>query len=128
MKQCEEKGKYKRKPGFLQPETSDTGPQGLYDMSQKVLGPGNKTLYNYYSKHNVQIISELMLAPVPDIKVIVQLLWDVEHPEMVQIVTDFLDKQIQNVLNNIEDEFQQNLLDVHGIQELCRKLQINQDV
>ena len=97
-------------------------------MSRKVLGPGNKTLYNYYSKHNVQIISELMQAPVPDIKVIAELLRDIEHPEMVQIVTDFLDKQIQNVLNNIEDEFQQDLLDVHRIQELCRKLHIDKNV
>ena len=114
MKRCEEKGKYKRKVSSPEPHTNYT-PQGLYDMSRKVLGPGNKTLYNYYSKHNIQIISELMQAPVPDIKVIAELLQDIENQETVQIVTDFLDKQIQNVLNNIEDEFQQDLLDVYGI-------------
>ena len=107
----EEIGKYKRKVRSPEPGIS----YSPYNMSRKVLGPGNKTLYNYYAKHNVQIISELMQAPVPDIKVIAELLWDVEIPETVQIVTDFLDKQIQNVLNNIEDEFQQDLLDVSGI-------------
>ena len=104
------------------------GPQEFYDMSCKVVGPGNKTVYDFYSKFNVQIISELMQAPVPDIKLIAELLWDVENQETVQIVSDFLDKQIQDVLNNIEDEFQQDLLEVHGIQELCKKLQINKNV
>ena len=97
-------------------------------MSHKVVGPGNKTVYDFYLKFNVQIISELMQAPVPDIKLIAELLWDVENQETVQIVSDFLDKQIQNVLNNIEDEFQQDLLEVHGIQELCKKLQINKNI
>ena len=85
-------------------------------------------MYDYYGKYNIQIIRELMQAPIPDIKVILELLQDVHDPVVIQNVTDFLDKQIQNVLNNIEDQFQQSLLDVPGIQELKKKLQIRNDM
>ena len=93
-------------------------------MSQRVIGPEGKMMYDFYGQYNEQIIREMMQAPVPDIQIISELLQDITNPELVQSVTDFLDKQIQNVLNNIEDEFQQSLLNVPGIRELWRKLQI----
>ena len=85
-------------------------------------------MYDFYGQYNEQIIKEMMQAPVPDIQIISELLQDIDDPELIQTVTDFLDKQIQNVLNNIEDEFQQNILNVPGIRDIRRKLQIRPDM
>ena len=49
-------------------------------------------MYDFYGQYNEQIIREMMQVPVPDIQIISELLWDITNPDLVQQVTDFLDK------------------------------------
>ncbi len=97
-------------------------------MSGQVIGPDHKTMYDYYSQYNDTIIQEMMQAPIPDIKVISQLLTTVTDSDLIKEVTDFIDKEIQNVLNNIEYEFQQDLLNIPAIRQLRKKLHIREEV